>query len=67
MAAERYENFLNSRKNQHILFIELGVGYNTPVFCSLSTGKSETKTLRKQRNSGHLQILTIDYAERRCA
>ena len=31
MAAERYENFLNSRKNQHILFIELGVGYNTPV------------------------------------
>lgn len=67
MAAERYENFLNSRKNQHILFIELGVGYNTPVFCSLRTGKSETKTLRKQRNSGHLQILTIDYAERRCA
>ena len=40
---------------------------NTPVFCSLRTGKSETKTLRKQRNSGHLQILTIDYAERRCA
>ena len=67
MAAERYENFLNSRKNQHILFIELGVGYNTPVFCSLRTGKSETKTLRKQRNSGHLQILTIDYEERRCA
>ena len=31
MAAERYENFLNSRKNHHILFIELGVGYNTPV------------------------------------
>lgn len=67
MAAERYENFLNSRKNQHILFIELGVGYNTPVFCSLRTGKSETKTLRKQRNSGHLQILTTDYEERRCA
>lgn len=31
MAAERYENFLNSRKNQRILFLELGVGYNTPV------------------------------------
>lgn len=30
-AAERYENFLRSRNNQHILFLELGVGYNTPV------------------------------------
>lgn len=66
-AAERYENFLQTRAGQKILFLELGVGYNTPVFCSLRTGKSETKTLRKQRNSGHLQILTIDYAERRCA
>lgn len=66
-AAERYESFLRTRSGQRILFLELGVGYNTPVFCSLRTGKSETKTLRKQRNSGHLQILTIDYAERRCA
>ena len=30
-AAERYENFLRTRNNQHILFLELGVGYNTPV------------------------------------
>lgn len=66
-AAGRYANFLRTREGQKILFLELGVGYNTPVFCSLRTGKSETKTLRKQRNSGHLQILTIDYAERRCA
>ena len=66
-AAERYENFLRTRQGQKIVFLELGVGYNTPVFCSLRTGKSETKTLRKQRNSGHLQILTTDYEERRCA
>ena len=66
-AAERYENFLRTRQGQKILFLELGVGFNTPVFCSLRTGKSETKTLRKQRNSGHLQILTTDYEERRCA
>ena len=66
-AAERYSSFLRTREGQKILFLELGVGFNTPVFCSLRTGKSETKTLRKQRNSGHLQILTIDYAERRCA
>ena len=29
-AAERYENFLRTRKGK-ILFLELGVGYNTPV------------------------------------
>jgi len=30
-AAERYENFLRTRNEQKILFLELGVGYNTPV------------------------------------
>ena len=30
-AAKRYENFLRTRKNVRILFLELGVGYNTPV------------------------------------
>ena len=30
-AAERYENFLRTRAGQNILFLELGVGYNTPV------------------------------------
>ena len=30
-AAERYDDFLQSHKEQHILFMELGVGYNTPV------------------------------------
>lgn len=30
-AAERYEIFLRTRQNQKILFLELGVGYNTPV------------------------------------
>ena len=30
-AAERYENFLRTRRGQRILFLELGVGYNTPV------------------------------------
>lgn len=30
-AAERYENFLQTRNGQRILFLELGVGYNTPV------------------------------------
>lgn len=30
-AAERYELFLRRRQNMRILFLELGVGYNTPV------------------------------------
>ena len=30
-AAEHYESFLLTRKDQRILFLELGVGYNTPV------------------------------------
>ena len=29
-AAERYENFLRTRTNLQLLFLELGVGYNTP-------------------------------------
>ena len=30
-AAERYENFIRTRAEQKILFLELGVGYNTPA------------------------------------
>lgn len=30
-ASERYENFLRTRQNQSVLFLELGVGYNTPA------------------------------------
>lgn len=30
-AAERYENFLRTRVGQNILFLELGVGFNTPA------------------------------------
>ena len=30
-AAERYDNFLQAHSGQHILFLELGVGYNTPA------------------------------------
>lgn len=29
-AAERYEKFLQTRENMPILFLKLGVGYNTP-------------------------------------
>lgn len=29
-AARRYESFLKQHENSHVLFLELGVGYNTP-------------------------------------
>ena len=51
-AAERYENFLRTRKGQKILFLELGVGYNTPVFCSSSTRINSTNIRLKQQISG---------------
>ena len=31
IAAERYENFLRTIENSRVLYLELGVGYNTPV------------------------------------
>lgn len=51
-AAERYENFLRTRADGKILFLELGVGYNTPVFCS-SSARDNSKNIRlKQQISG---------------
>ena len=66
-AAERYENFLRTRAGGKILFLELGVGYNTPAFGSLRTAKQQTKTWKKWRVSRHLQLLVINNEERRCA
>ena len=34
-AAERYDNFIRTRNGQHILFMELGVGINTPVIIKI--------------------------------
>lgn len=31
IAAERYEDFLRTRQRQRVLYMELGVGYNTPA------------------------------------
>ena len=35
-AAKRYENFLQAREDRRILFLELGVGYNTPGIVKFS-------------------------------
>ena len=46
-AAERYENFIRTRKGK-VLFLELGVGYNTPVIIKYPfwqmTAKNESAT-----------------------
>ena len=42
-AAERYGNFLRTREGQKILFLELGVGYNTPVIIKYPFWQMTTK------------------------
>ena len=42
-AAERYEDFLQAHEGQHILFLELGVGYNTPVIIKYPFWKMTAK------------------------
>ncbi len=42
-AAERYENFLRTRAGGKILFLELGVGYNTPVIIKYPFWKMTAK------------------------
>ena len=43
-AAERYDDFLQTHKGQHILFLELGVGYNTPVIIKYPFWKMTAQT-----------------------
>lgn len=42
-AAERYEVFLRRHENLHILFLELGVGYNTPAIIKYPFWKMTAK------------------------
>ena len=44
-AAERYENFLRTRDGQKFLFLELGVGYNTPVIIKYPFWQMTAKNL----------------------
>ena len=44
-AAERYENFLRTREGQKILFLELGVGYNTPVIIKYAFWQMTAKNM----------------------
>ena len=66
-AAARYSEFLRRHTETKTLFLELGTGYNTPVFGLLRTAKQQTKTWKKRRASRHLQLLVMNNEERRCA
>lgn len=67
-AAQHYEDFLLCCQGQHVLFLELGVGGNTPVFCSLRTRKKSRKiTVKQQITEGSHINSTRKYEERRCA
>ena len=54
-AAERYENFLRTRNEQKILFLELGVGYNTPTIVKYSFW----------RMAGKMPLMPVSMMERR--
>ncbi len=43
IAAERYENFLRTKENSRVLYLELGVGYNTPVIIKYPFWKMTAK------------------------
>lgn len=66
-ATERYSEFLRRHEGQRILFLELGVGYNTPVLRSLSTRRKLRKNMVKQQIQGYLFNKSTKYGERRCA
>ena len=51
-ASERYSDFLRRHKGLNVLFLDLGTGMNTPVFCSSSTRDHSTNIRLKHQISG---------------
>ncbi len=59
MAAERYSHFLQTRSGQNILFLELGVGYNTPVIIKYPFWQMTV-------DNSHATYACINYGETVC-
>ena len=60
-AAHRYEDFLNRHKGMHILFLELGVGMNTPGIIKYPFWRmtaENTKAVYCTINSGQAFVLS---------
>ena len=65
-AAERYDSFVEAHVGGRLLLLELGVGWNTPVFCSMRTRrKSTNNAIKRQISEG--SHTRINGFERRCA
>lgn len=64
-AAEQYEDFARRHQGRKLL-LELGLGWNTPVFCSLCAGENREKiTVKQQVSEGSHSNDTREYEERR--
>ena len=71
-AAQRYAEFLRAKEGKHILFLELGVGSNTPVFYVLNPIRPKmAKNSRFYPENGYfmkeLSRITDSERLRRCA
>lgn len=65
-ASAAYANYLRKYDGQHVLYLEIGVGSNTPVFCSMRTKRKPTRnTIKRQISEG--SHTWINGFERRCA
>lgn len=64
--ARLYADFLETRRDGWVLFMELGVGGNIPVFYSMRTKRKSTRnTIKRQISEG--SHTWINGFERRCA
>lgn len=64
--AALYDDFLTRHKGTRTVFLELGVGSNTPVFCSMRTRRKSTRNaIKRQISEG--SHTWINGFERRCA
>ena len=52
-ASAAYSDFLRRHENLHVLYLEIGIGMNTPVFYSMRTkGKSTRNAIKRQISEG---------------
>ena len=55
-AQNRYQDFVRRHANMHVLYLELGVGMNTPVLCILRA----TEKARKYGNKRQIQLYSYN-------
>ena len=65
-ASDAYSDFVRRHKGLHILYLELGVGANTPVLPD-TAHRNRQKRAKKQPRTGDLTILDNSIKEGRCA